>query len=272
MERIQMPKLRNSTPISWDSETCDQHPNRKTPVKKMKLNGELICPLCKRDEANLEFETEVNSVIKAQLQNAEYEGFAKYSLVEDETLLKARVYNFSVTIQEEADNKHKVQEAIKRYKAGEKFNLVLQGNPGAGKSHLGYAILHELNEERKYSCLFVSVEAMLRKIKESFNNKESKYTEEYFNKLLSAVDFLVLDDLGAETGAINTDKSATDFVQRVLYGIATSRQNKATILTTNLNSQALFNMYDRKLVSRLLKNPEVIVFRETSDKRITTLF
>jgi DNA replication protein DnaC len=194
------------------------------------------------------------------------------SIIEDKTLLNARVHNYRTLIQEEVNNKHKVEELIKRLKDGEVFNLVLQGNPGAGKSHLAYAVLHELNETRVHTCLFISVEAMLRKIKQSFNDKGSEYTEAYFTDLLSSVDFLVLDDLGAETGAINTDKEATNFVQKVLYGIATSRQSKATIITTNLNSATLYNMYDRKLVSRLLKSPEVVVFKETTDKRMTTLF
>ena len=60
----------------------------------------------------------------------------------------------------------------------------------------------------------------MRKIKDSFSNRQSKYTERYFVDLLSSVDFLALDDVGAETGAIDTDiKTASDFVQRILYAI-----------------------------------------------------
>lgn len=67
---------------------------------------------------------------------------------------------------------------------------------GAGKSHLAYSILRELrghfyeisdgekdNDELTYSkmksCLYVEIEQLMRLIKDSFNNKESKYTEEY---------------------------------------------------------------------------------------------
>jgi DNA replication protein DnaC len=124
---------------------------------------------------------------------------------------------------------------------------------------------------RDKSCLFVSIDAMLRKIKNSFNDKESRFTEEYFNKLLSNVDFLVLDDLGAETGAIDTSKTATDFVQRVLYGITNTRQDKATILTTNLDSKTLFSMYDKKLVSRLFRKPKYVIFKESKDKRTSNI-
>ena len=112
---------------------------------------------------------------------------------------------------------------------------------------------------------------MLRTIKDSFSNRESRYTERYFVDLLSKVDFLALDDIGAETGAIDTDKTATDFVQRVLYAITSTRQDKATIVTTNLNSEVLFKMYDKKLVSRLLRNPKYVLFKETKDKRLSNI-
>lgn len=252
----------------WDSDFCDKHVK---PILKMMVNGNAVCPRCENEENNRQFAMMVNAEIQEQQQNKRYNTLLRRSIIEDETLLKARLHNFLTHDLEETQNKHKVQGALNRYRNGEVFNLVLQGNQGAGKSHLAYSVLFDLNETKEYTCLFVSIEAMLRKIKASFDDKESKYTEDYFNRLLSDVDFLVLDDLGAETGAINTDKAATNFVQRVLYGITTSRQSKATILTTNLTSQTLFNMYDKKLVSRLLKNPEVVIFKDTKDKRMVNL-
>lgn len=269
MDELKPPKIMQSR-MELTSDLCDLH---SKPVQKMVLNGEIVCPRCKTEESNLAFEEKIQAEIRLQLQNEKYRTLQNRSIIEDNTLLNARIYNYMTHEQEETTNKHTVQEAIKHYEEGEIFNLVLQGNPGAGKSHLAYAVLHELNEKRKGSCLFVSVEAMLRKIKATFRDKESKYTEEYFNHLLSDVDYLVLDDLGAETGAIDTEKTATDFVQRVLYGIATSRQTKVTILTTNLDSKTLFSMYDKKLVSRLLRTPKVVTFKETKDKRLkNTLF
>jgi DNA replication protein DnaC len=85
------------------------------------------------------------------------------------------------------------------------------------------------------------------------------------------VDFLVLDDVGAETGAMDTDKRASDFIHRVLYGITNARQNKSTITTTNLGSKDLYSMYDKKIVSRLFRKPKFIVYENTKDKRINQL-
>lgn len=267
MDQLKMPKdlQRN---ITWASEQCELH---KRPVLKMIIDDKLICPRCELDKANEEFEKKIQDEVKREQADSKYGVLFRDSVIEDATLLNARLDTYITEEQEERENKQMVQSALKDYLNDEVFNLVLQGNPGAGKSHLAYSVLHDLNETKQYSCLFVSVETMLRRIKATFNDKSSRYTEEYFNQLLSDVDFLVLDDLGAETGAITTDKTATNFVQKVLYGIATSRQNKATILTTNLKSETLFNMYDKKLVSRLLKNPRIVVFKTTKDKRINKL-
>jgi DNA replication protein DnaC len=126
-----------------------------------------------------------------------------------------------------------------------------------------------LNETRSCSCLFVSVDEMMRLIRGSINDKSSIYTESYFVDLLSKVDYLGLDDLGAESGSSETDKSASDFTQRVLNAVTTARQDKSTITTTNLSGQKMRQMYDGRIVSRLLKNPRFIVFKETKDKRIS---
>jgi DNA replication protein DnaC len=235
----------------------------------MMVNGSVVCPRCNLEKDTKKLERETTEYFNRLEQEKKYNTLFDQSIIEDQTLLNARLKNYKTSIEEETRNKAIIVNCLHRYNNGDKFNIVLQGNPGTGKSHLAYSILFELNETRQYSCLFIAVEAMLRKIKNSFNDKGSKYTEEYFNRLLSDVDFLVLDDLGAETGAIKTDKQATDFVQRILYGVANTRQSKATILTTNLDGKTLYTMYDQKLVSRLFKNREFVIFKESKDKRVS---
>ena len=82
---------------------------------------------------------------------------------------------------------------------------------------------------------------------------------------------MVLDDLGAETGFIGTKKTASDFTQRMLYGLMNRRQEKSTIITTNLNSSQISGMYDQKVISRLyrgLNENSLIKFEKTKDHRI----
>lgn len=270
-------KLINSTRMKFHSSFCDLHTFKRNgeeipnPVQRMVYNGNVMCPMCEKIKNDQLFEEQVNAEINKTKSESAYNTLFDKSILDDNTLTKARFSNYRVLEAEETKNKDLALEYYQAYRAGENFNLILQGKQGTGKSHLAYATLWELNMDKEYSCLFVSIDSMLRKIKASFRDKESKYTEEYFNHLLSDVDFLVLDDLGAETGAIDSDKSATDFVQRVLYGITNTRQDKSTIITTNLDSKTLFSMYDKKLVSRLLKRPKYVIFNETKDKRTSNI-
>lgn len=277
MEKITIPeKLQKN--ITYHSNICERHTYLKDgqkivkPIQMMMIDGELVCPRCELEKNDRELQETTQREYDELLKNKKYNIFYNRSILSDNTILAATLENYQVEQQEERMNKQTVIESVDRFKDGQVFNLVLQGNQGAGKSHLAYAALRELNEsELNASCLFVNVESMMRLIKDSFSNKESRYTENYFVELMSAVDYLALDDIGAETGAIGTDKIATDFVQRVLYAITTTRQDKSTLITTNLSSETLFRMYDKKLVSRLFRKPKFVVFKETKDKRMNNI-
>ena len=277
MEKMKLPKGLQQITESHSDKYCDKHPFRRgseiipNPVKFVEFKGKAFCPRCEKEKRDRKLEQEIQSWHKVELENRAYNTLADRSIIEDQTLIDARLGNYDVSEPEETENKRIAEECLKRFSEGEVFNLILQGNQGAGKSHLAYAVLHELNEQRKGSCLFISINAMMRKIKDSFNNKESKFTEDYFIDLISKVDFLALDDLGAETGAIDSERRATDFTQRVLYAATSARQSKVTILTTNLASKTLYTMYDKKLISRLLKRPKYVIFKETSDKRTSEI-
>ena len=162
-------------------------------------------------------------------------------------------------------------QAVEDYKKGNRFNFWFTGNVGVGKSHLSVSMLKELRSIHT-SCLFIDVDEMFRLIRHAmFTNKESMYTESYFIELASKVDFLVLDDIGAETGNINTDKEASDFISRVLRAIVNGRQDKSTIFTTNLSSKKLLSMYDAKLVDRMLKDSRVIKYSDTISYRTKSI-
>lgn len=258
------------TMVESTSSICNYHPQRKAkPVFKIMLDGEEVCPLC----ATTEIEQNLSAVETERIYRSDneknYKVLSEKSILTDLNLRDASFKNYLPTCPEAEANKGKAITAVKKYNEGEVFNTWLTGRPGVGKSHLAMTILKNLNEvgEQNRSCLFVSVEEMLLKIRDSFNNKESKFTEHYFIDLLSNVDYLVLDDLGAETGGTNSSKVATDFTLRVLYAIANARQSKSTVITSNLTIDKLAKMYDEKLVSRLLRNTFQIKFELTKDFR-----
>lgn len=269
-------KSLNNTRMGFTDEICYEHERRSNgkiqTLETMKVSheGEVFCPLCERERTTKELSEYEDMKIKRAMSRRQYNVFHNQNVLTDIGLLDASFTTYETTEKEEIDNKEKATKAFTKYKAGETFNTWFTGVPGVGKSHLAMSIVRNLNEtgEQDKSCLFVSIDEMLLRIRSSFDNKESRYTESYFADLLSSVDFLVLDDLGAETGGTGTKKQATDFTLRVLYAIANGRQNKSTIITTNLTSDALVRMYDPKLVSRLGKDMFRIEFKTTVDKRL----
>lgn len=282
--------LPNNMMMALTSKNCSEdHINEygyniKQPLYQANLLGkgyeqygdQLVCLECLRIQNNEQFQQSLQAEILERQSKKRKNTLYKRSIFSDQTIADAGLKNFNAGTTEEQHNKEMAKLAIDRYKelhnmhADEYFTTLFTGSTGVGKSHLAMAILRNLNETLDVECVFVNVRYMLQHIKDSFNNPESMYTQMYFIDLLSRVDFLVLDDLGNETG----DKEATRWTKEVLTEVLESRQGKATIVTTNYSRSQLEHMYgseymDRSaLISRLLKNTAAIVFKETTDKRV----
>ncbi|OFL85619.1 MULTISPECIES: ATP-binding protein [Enterococcus] len=217
--------------------------------------------------------------------------FHDYQTDNEETkaaLLKARqiAAEYMKVIQTEkqlekmiAESEDKEEKAALKKKLLEvpKFNTIFTGVPGVGKSHLAMGMLRAINDtaDPMMSCLFVSVNDLFRLIKSSFGKPDSKYSELNMTNLLSSVDLLVIDDLGSEASfrREKKDKEAGNYTQNVLFGILNARQR--TIITTNLGSDDLEDVYNAKIVSRLYKGVEGRIIKFTSattDKRSKVKF
>ena len=239
-------------------------------VPKMHFKGSLTCPRCKTEEMTNELEKEAteygNKVKMESVKNT-----IKKSIINDDNVKAANFDKFIANSPEEIENKEKAIKAANAYIEGKVFNLfIVSETTGVGKSHLAMSIIKSVNSYER-STLFIDIDEMLRKIKGTFTDKESKYTEDYFIDLCQSVDLLVLDDLGAETGGTKTRKEASDWTSRILTAIMNGRQNKSTIITTNLTTSVLNNIYDKRLISRMLNNMALIKFEMTEDKRIKNI-
>ncbi|MFJ8261432.1 ATP-binding protein [Rummeliibacillus sp. NPDC094406] len=257
--------LPKSIEMALTSNICSNHAK---PVGMMIIEGVEICPACELAKENAAFAKSMSDQILAQESKKKKNTLYYKSIFADETLRNASFGKFFAESEEEVKNKDLAIQAFKHYKGAKVFTTLLQGDTGVGKSHLAMSILRNLNEKMDVECVFISVREMMTKIRDSFDNKESKYTQLYFVDMLSRVDFLCLDDLGAETGAIDTRKTATNFTLEVLTAIFEARQNKSTIITSNLSRKQMEDMYDKKLISRSFKNIAVIKFDNIRDKRI----
>ncbi len=280
--------------VNFHSDKCMKHSygtgDKKVikPIQMIEFKGQVVCPRCVVEENDRVLKEQANNHYKKIDRAKKFNMLTKHSIISNEEILEATLSNYRTECNETRANKNRVETIVESLKAGQVKNVFIVGVQGAGKSHLAYSILRELREhfyelsdgekhgdlllyKNMKSGLFVEIEQLMRLIKDSFNNKDSKYTEEYCVELLTSVDFLVLDDLGAESGSMNRTDEASNFIQRVLYAVTNGRQGKVTITTTNLSSGDIFKKYDKKLGSRILNKAEAIVFKETSDKRIEHL-
>ncbi|PGQ37312.1 ATP-binding protein, partial [Bacillus thuringiensis] len=132
-----------------------------------------------------------------------------------------------------------------------RFNLILVGKVGAGKSHIAYSIAHEMNEQSSDKVMYVTSSELFDYIRSTFNTQSCE-TEHSITNMLISMDLLVIDDLGAELGDMDiNDLKATAFVNRVLFKLFDGRQGKKTIITTNLTGEAIIKAYDERVTSRM---------------------
>lgn len=275
MDKIKLPES-IQTNINYLSKTCDKHryfKNGEEHIKKvqlMEIGGQIVCPLCESEKRSKSLETEMNEFHKDRLKHPNKLIFQRDSLVADPTILEARFGNFEADGQEESYNFDLVKSAVLDFTQGKPFTLWLQGKPGTGKSHLSYAFAHEVNKLGKYKVLFIDMSELMKIIRATFNNNSTD-TEQSIIKRLTDADLLVLDDVGAEVGNIDTDKTASDFVSRVIFAIFNGRQGKTTICTTNLAGEKIKEIYDAKTFSRMFRNYRHIKFENSKDRRFIEL-
>lgn len=250
---------------------CEKHTVSLVKYQALE-NSKPFCLLCTQER----IEEDENKLVERALNsegNKARRWLNERSILSDTSIKKATFANFEDASVEEKKNKKQARLMANDFRQGNYYNVLMSGKAGAGKSHLAMAMLQAVNEfsEEPKKCLFISAGEIVRKIQDSFNNPESYFTQERTITMLQEPDVLVLDDLGAESGAIRTSKAASDFVNRTLVAVLDGRQERATITTTNLNSQEISTMYDERFISRLYKNISrekgLLTFNDTTDKR-----
>lgn len=243
---------------------CDKHN-----IKLVEFSGKAICPAC-AEETTLKS----NEAIVKQRTDNYYKRdrhYIKQSIYSDGTLKVATFDTYQTDDEETTTNKKKARTLAGQYLKGSTFNVVFTGKVGTGKSHLAKSMLEAVNEHSDpyRKCLFVSVDELISLLRYSYGNREG-LNENQLRNLCVDADLLVLDDLGAEVGAIKTEKSASNDTVRIINAIVTGRMDKPTIFTTNLSSRQISAMYDQRIASRILKGvnkDRIIKFSETKDKR-----
>lgn len=188
------------------------------------------------------------------------------SLLLDETIKTATFDNFKIEMDEERQAFDFAKNLAEFYKNGGQGNSFMSGPAGSGKSHLSMAILKSYLESGEKTALFVSYSHVVRLIKDSFNNRDSVYTQNNIMSLLTNVDLLVMDDIGSENNS--------DFSEELLTDVLDGRIS--TIITTNLSSEELRGnsrkpgRYNQRTASRMFRGigGKAFNFNGIKDKRV----
>lgn len=138
-------------------------------------------------------------------------------------------------------------------------SIIIQGDTGTGKSFLAYSMARYI-KDKGFTVLFIDNVELLSIIKASFNKKNDT-TEEDLMRLISEVDLLVLDDVGANKN--------TDWASEKLYEITNKRQGTNTIYTTNLDlfKEAPADIMLKRSYSRI-NNGAVLLKLDGEDRRL----
>lgn len=171
------------------------------------------------------------------------------------------------------------------------FNVFMAGSAGTGKTSVAIAMMNELMHAGK-TCMFVSTDKIVDLLNDRFNFSDGNLKLERLKKDMSKVDVLFLDDFGTEGGRIDNIGSkgyrgARNDMQSLMWYIADNRFEgvdhitsqtqkirtkpiKSTIITSNNTISELNNIYNEKVISRLItRNPQhQISFSGLDDMRV----
>ncbi|MCF6780894.1 ATP-binding protein [Stutzerimonas stutzeri] len=125
--------------------------------------------------------------------------------------------------------------------------LLLLGNFGNGKTHLGCAILKAVVTRFGASALYVPAADFIAALKSSFV-RDSAVTEQEIYAELASADLLLIDEIGAQNG--------TEFERQALHQVIDTRYRNRmpTIITSNLPSSELSAYIGDRALDRLREN------------------
>lgn len=130
-------------------------------------------------------------------------------------------------------------------------NLLFVGNTGLGKTFLSACIAREV-ADRGYSVMYETASRLFTKLEQArFSGSEDAKREA---EKLNQCDLLILDDLGTEMPG--------NFTTAALYSLLNERllQNKAMVISTNLNIDELTHRYSPQIASRLQGSFTLLTF------------
>lgn len=195
------------------------------------------CPCLKQKIININYN-------KSNLVLLEEENFNKFSLKYYSNKADKEKYG---TDKSPRKNMEEVEEIAKKFVENfenVKSNLLFSGDTGLGKTFLINSIAKEILE-KSYTVFYQKAPNMLDKLMQTKYENSKEYNA-LIDSILN-VDLLIIDDLTEKT---------TDSKNIELFTIIDHRLNnsKPTIISTNLTLEDMQNIYEDRVISRIIGN------------------
>lgn len=235
-----------------------------------------VCPNCGYGETKKRNDEEIQTRIKDAKKKDAIDWMKRNSIVTDNAAWNHTFGSYQVVDQETDIAKKKAKYWAKRIIDGEPIHAILTGKPGAGKTHLCFAIANAVLRASnfKFRIAIISYRELLEQLKIGFNDKEVyKSIQLSIMRDIKSADLVIIDDLGAELGKIDDPGKPTDYNLDTLTSLVEARMHKPTIFTSNFNSNQLITLYGERIYSRIMSGAKAddevnaIRFNETDDKR-----
>ena len=132
--------------------------------------------------------------------------------------------------------------------------LLFIGLTGTGKTHLACAIANAVMADHLSTVAFGTASDFGREIRSTYGRQRGDRSELQVMQALRAVDLLIFDDVGAQLGS--------DHEMQMLFDIVDGRwrDERATIVTSNLNRDDLRKYLGTRAMDRLLDRGTVVAF------------
>lgn len=160
-----------------------------------------------------------------------------------------------------AEKVAKCRQLVEDIKSGKgRFNVVLLGEVGRGKTHLSVAMANAVLANRQ-TAIYKRIDDLLDLIREYKFDKETARHEGIFElEQLKTCDLLVIDDLGAE--------NVTGFAINQLRIILEERnlRNKPWVINSNLSLSDLQKVYGQRVADRIIE--KAVIYQLVSSESI----
>ena len=234
------------------SELSDIKEKQKSALAKLSLNLEDLkpkysCSIC--NDTGI-YENNFCECVKAEMSKnlLEKTGYKK-------DLQSFEKSNFDLFDKETKDDTIMFYDKMKQWcnKDSKIKNILICGATGIGKTYLLECMTNELISNNKYAIMTTAfnLNQNFLKYHTTFNESKIEYLEPYLD-----CDVLLIDDLGTEPLLNNV---TLDY----LYLVINQRniENKAIVISTNLDIEELMQRYGERITSRLINKQTSISYK-----------